>query len=86
MVEISKRKIEMDSIFPMYDSFQVSINDYGNIVLRWFNKPQNPEAYPYEPGKDIKAKKESIDFIIVLTKDETEQLIQFIRKITRIDC
>jgi hypothetical protein len=82
MVEIAKRKMEIESTFPMYDSFQVSINDYGHIVLRWFNKPQNPEAYPYEQGKDIKTKKESIDFIIVLTKDETEQLIRFIRRIT----
>jgi hypothetical protein len=82
MVEIAKRKIEMDSTFPVYQCFQVSMNSYGHIVLRWFNKEEIEGAGPFEPGKEFKIKRDSVDFIIVLTKDETEQLIQFIRKIT----
>jgi hypothetical protein len=82
MVEIAKRKIEMKSTVPIYNCFQVSINSHGHIVLRWFHKDNEGQVVPYEPGKELKGKKESVDFIIVLTKDETEQLIQFIRKIT----
>jgi hypothetical protein len=86
MVEISKRKIEMESTFLMYNCFQVSINSHGHIVLRWFDKSEMNQEGQYEVGKEFKGKRETTDFIIVLTKDETEQLIRFIRSINRIDC
>jgi hypothetical protein len=86
MVEIAKRKIEMDSIFPVYQYFQVSINDDGHIVLRWYNKDGKDVNKLEEVGKELKMKRETTDFIIVLTKNETDELIRFIRSITRSDC
>ena len=86
MVEIAKRKIEMDSIFPMYQFFQVAVNDDGHIVLRWYNKDGKDVEKLEETGKELKMKRETADFIIVLTKTETDELIRFIRNITRGDC
>jgi hypothetical protein len=86
MVEIAKRKIEMDSIFPTYQYFQVSFNTDGHLVMRWYNKEGKDVNKLEEVGKELKMKRETTDFIIVLTKDETNELIRFIRSITRSDC
>jgi len=85
MVEIAKRKIEMESIFPTYQYFQVSFNTDGHIVLRWYNKEVKDVNKLEEVGKELKMKRETTDFIVVLTKDETNELIRFIRSITRVD-
>jgi hypothetical protein len=70
VMEIIKRKIQLEKIQLEYQHFQVSYNDWGYLMLRWFN--DNDEN-------------KTEDFVIVLTHDETRRVVAFIRNVLRGD-
>jgi hypothetical protein len=69
-MEIIKRKIQLEKTQLEYQHFQVSYNDWGHLMLRWFNDTDENK---------------SEDFVIVLTHDETRRVIAFIRNVLRGD-
>jgi len=69
-VEIIKRKIQLEKTQPVYQHFQVSYNDWGHLMLRWFNDDEENKTE---------------DFVIVLTSEETRRVIAFIKAINRGD-
>jgi hypothetical protein len=69
-MEIIKRKIQLEKTQPEYQHFQVSYNDWGHLMLRWFNDDEENKTE---------------DFVIVLTSDETRRVIAFIKTVLRGD-
>ena len=67
--EIAKNELEVKEKHSCFSHFQVSLNSWEHIVLRGFN-------YQYIPN----AESDGIeDIVIILNKDETKKLIDFIR-------
>jgi len=81
MVEIAKRKMVLDEAFSMYECFQVSLNSWGHITLRWFNREKVTQDQTKQVDKELHVKRETDDLIIVLSENETNELLRFLRKL-----